>query len=373
MQEPERLLPRKRLLFGVGIAFGVYVALLLLVNTEDLLAQLRRFPPNLLLPLALLKLVSWFFRFQVWQHFLGVAGVRDAIGTTNSALLYLAGFTMAVSPGKSAEVLKALVLRRWTGLPLTQGMPVILAERVVETLSVLILSAVSLLLGAAALEPGPAQSLLMLAAGILAGGLLFMQSRTAQRKLLHLLARLPLLWRRAGVAGRLSGRLQKSSAATAFAPGHWFQAYWPRRETPVVLLVILRGFDVPFSTELLFQSLLNCFLVAIDRRTERLAQWRRHHRIVCQRHAADYRRTTSTRRHGIQRGSDCAHREPSFTSGYVSSSGCWSLWYTDSACLALENMISQAATQTAAAATKEKMYELGELKRTLIQPGRRTR
>ena len=255
MQEPERLFPRKRLLIGVGIAFCVYVALLLAINTEDLLAQLRRFPPKLLLPLALLKPVSWFFRFQVWQHFLSVAGVRDAIGTTNSVLLYLAGLTMAVSPGKSAEVLKALVLRRWTGLPLTQGMPVILAERVVETLSVLILSAVSLLLGAAALEPGPAQSLLMLATGILAGGLLFMQSRTAQRKLLLLLARLPLLWRAqgwlAGFLGGIRNLLRPRHLLRVLVPGLLATA-----GDAVVLLVILRGFDVPFSTELLFQSLL---------------------------------------------------------------------------------------------------------------------
>ena len=235
MQEPERLLPRKRLLIGFGIAFCVYVALLLAVNTEDLLAQLRRFPPKLLLPLALLKPVSWFFRFQVWQHFLGVAGVRDAIGTTNSVLLYLAGLTMAVSPGKSAEVLKALVLRRWTGLPLTQGMPVILAERVVETLTVLVLAAVSLLLGAAALEPGPVQSLLMLAAGILAGGCC--SCRAGQRN-----ANFYFCWPVCHCSGARRGGWQDSWAASEIFCGHgicsgyWFQAYWPRRETPLSCL-----------------------------------------------------------------------------------------------------------------------------------------
>ncbi len=255
MQETGRLLPRRRLLAGVGIGFCIYVALLLAVNTEDLLMQLLRFPPELLLPLALLKPVSWFLRFQVWQHFLGLVGVREAIGVTNSALLYLAGLTMAVSPGKSAEVLKALVLRRWSGLLLTQGVPLILAERVVETLSVLILAAVSLLLGAAVIEPGPALTLLLLATGLLAAGLLFIQSPTAWQRLLHVMARLPLLWHAqewlAGFLGGSSELLRRQHLRRVLLPG-----LLATTVDAVVLLVILRGFDIPFSKELLFQSLL---------------------------------------------------------------------------------------------------------------------
>ena len=255
MQETGRLWLRRRLLAGVCITFCVYVALLLSVNTEGLLLQLRRFPTELLLPLALLKPVSWFCRFLVWQHFLDVVRVRDAIGATNSALLYLAGFTMAVSPGKSAELLKALVLRRWTNLPLNQGMPIILAERVVESLSVLFLAAVSLLFGAAAFVPGPARLLLLLAAGLLAAGLLFIQSWTAQRQLLRVLGRLPLVWRaQEWLAGFLDG------SSDLLRPRHLLRVMVPgvlaTAGDAAVLLVILRGFDVPFSTELLLQSLL---------------------------------------------------------------------------------------------------------------------
>ena len=226
-----------------------------MINTEDLLLQLHRFPPELLLPLALLKPITWVLRFKVWQHFLGVVGVRDEIGATNSVILYIAGFSMAVSPGKSAEVLKAVVLRRWTGLPLAQGIPVIVAERVVETLSVLILAAASLLLGAAALEPGPAQSLLIVATGLLGGSILFIQSRTAQCQLLGLLTRLPLLWRaQKWLAGFLDG------SSKLLLPRHLLRVLLPGLLATVgdaaVLLVIMRGFGFSFHTELLFQSLL---------------------------------------------------------------------------------------------------------------------
>ena len=182
MPGTRRQLQPKRLLVGDGIALCVYFSLLLNVNEDDLLMQLRRFPPELLLPLVLLKPITWLLRFKVWQYFFGVVGVRDKTGATNSAMLYLAGFSMAVSPGNSAEVLKGLVLRSWPGLPLGRGIPVIVAELVVETLSVLILANAGLLLRAATLEPGPAQSLLVVAAGLLGGSILFLQSRTAQRQ-----------------------------------------------------------------------------------------------------------------------------------------------------------------------------------------------
>ncbi len=248
-------LPRRRLLLGIGLAFCIYAVLLLVVNTEDLLLQLRRFPPNHLLLIALLKPVSWFFRFQVWQYFLGVVGVRRAIGSINSALLYLAGFTMAVSPGKSAEVLKALVLMRWTGLPLTQGVPVILAERVVETLAVLLLAAASLLLGATELGPGPARSLLVVGTALLVGGLLFVQSTTAQRVALQVLDRLPLLRR-----GRLWLAVFLLGSRDLLRPRHLLRVLLPgvlaTTGDAAILLIILHGFDVPLNGELLLQTLL---------------------------------------------------------------------------------------------------------------------
>lgn len=248
-------LPRRRLLLGIGLAFCIYVALLLAVNMEDLLLQLRRFPPQHLLLIALVKPVSWFFRFQVWQYFLAVVGIRHLVGLLNSALLYLAGFTMAVSPGKSAEVLKALVLKRWTGLPLTQGMPVILAERVVETLAVLLLAVASLLLGATELVPGPTRSLLVVGSALLTAGLLFVQNATAQRVALQVLERLPLLRR-----GRmwLAGFLQGSS--DLLRPRHLLRVLLPgvlaTTGDAAILLIILHGFDVPPNAGLLLQALL---------------------------------------------------------------------------------------------------------------------
>ncbi|MCY4022995.1 MAG: lysylphosphatidylglycerol synthase domain-containing protein [Anaerolineaceae bacterium] len=248
-------LPVKRLLAGVVIALAIYLAMLLAVNSVELLEHLGRFPALLLLPLAMLKSLTWLCRFLVWQNFLDVAGVRDQVGAGNSAILYLAGLSLSVSPGKSAEALKALVLRRWTGLPLNLGLPVVMAERVIETLAVLILSGLALAAGAADLAPAPARHLLLLATAALAAGLLFLHSPAAQRRILVLVAAMPLLgrvqvWLSGFIAGS-SSMLQVRNLLRTLVP-----ALLAMVGDALVLLVILHGFGLAMDTQLLFQALL---------------------------------------------------------------------------------------------------------------------
>ena len=54
----------------------------------------------------------------------------------DSAVLWIAGLAMSISPGKVAEVLKALVLRHLTGMPFARSAPVIFMERLVDGLAI---------------------------------------------------------------------------------------------------------------------------------------------------------------------------------------------------------------------------------------------
>lgn len=249
------LVTHRRLLIGLGLAFSMYLILLLLVNTSELLAQLRRFPLYYLVPLLLVKPLSWLCRFRVWHYFLGVVGVSHTIGATKSAILYLAGFTMAVSPGKSAEIVKALVLRRWTGLPLQRGVPIVLAERVVETSSVLMLITICLLAGVVGLDSVEERSLVVLAFLLLMAGLLFLHSKAAQRRSLQFVARAPLFRRTVnwleGFWGSSSELLRVTHLRRVLIPGILATV-----GDAIVLLVILHGFGLALNTELWWQSLL---------------------------------------------------------------------------------------------------------------------
>lgn len=188
---------RNRILAGFLIGFVIYLSLLLFADaeglTQDLIEQLRTYPWLLILPVILQKFVSWFFRFLEWQYFLGVISARDKISRFDSAILFIAGFTMAVSPGKVAEMLKTVILKNKTGVPIATSAPVVIAERVVDGFAVIILSFIALLLAGDGIELGPYRPLIFLSTGLLLFGLIAVQIRPLAYFALGIIARLPLL------------------------------------------------------------------------------------------------------------------------------------------------------------------------------------
>src|SRR5688572_18078512 len=138
---------RNQILAGLAIAFLIYVGLLAFTDTQQLLTHLQNYPWAILIPVVLLKVVSWGLHFLKWQYYLGVIGARDKISVGDSLVLFVSGFTLAVSPGKIAEVLKAVILKAKTGVPVARSVPVIIAERVIDGTSVIAIVFAALLLG----------------------------------------------------------------------------------------------------------------------------------------------------------------------------------------------------------------------------------
>jgi uncharacterized protein (TIRG00374 family) len=130
---------RNRLLIGLGL--GVLVMLVLafwsdLSSLENILSRFRwEF-----FPLALgCTLFNYVLRFVKWHYYVGLVGARD-VRPAASARLFVAGFPLAVTPGKVGEALKALWLSEWSAVSFSRGLPVVLAERFSDGLAVLALS-----------------------------------------------------------------------------------------------------------------------------------------------------------------------------------------------------------------------------------------
>jgi hypothetical protein len=187
---------------GLIIGLFIYVALLVFADTEglteDLIAHLRVYPWLLIVPVLALKLVSWLFRFLEWQYFLGVIDARDKISLFDSVVLFVAGFSMAVSPGKIGEMLKTVVLKTKTGVPIAVSAPVVIAERVVDGVAVIILSFFALLLAGDQINMGSYGALIFLSTGLLLAELVAVQIRALAYLALGIVARLPLVKRTHG-------------------------------------------------------------------------------------------------------------------------------------------------------------------------------
>ncbi|MBN2549349.1 MAG: flippase-like domain-containing protein, partial [Anaerolineales bacterium] len=86
-----------------------------------------------------LTLFNYTLRFFKWHYYLGQLGIRN-FPLRESARLFVAGFPLAVTPGKVGEVLKAVWLSQKCQVSVARGVAVVVAERISDGMAVLALS-----------------------------------------------------------------------------------------------------------------------------------------------------------------------------------------------------------------------------------------
>ena len=92
------------------------------------------------MPLILLvTLGNYLLRFVKWQYYLrqiGVVGLKR----WDSFLIYFSGLGMTVTPGKVGEWLKSYLLKEVHGTPVTKSAPILIAERLTDSVALLIIA-----------------------------------------------------------------------------------------------------------------------------------------------------------------------------------------------------------------------------------------
>jgi glycosyltransferase 2 family protein len=129
----------RRLLPGLILGSVVLIGLALLGDLREVSRLLLQFKWGYFLAALALTLVNYTLRFFKWHFYLSQVGVRG-LSWWQSLRLFVAGFPLAVTPGKIGEALKGVWLNRMSGLPVGRGVSVVLAERISDGLAVLILS-----------------------------------------------------------------------------------------------------------------------------------------------------------------------------------------------------------------------------------------
>lgn len=139
-------LPRNltRKTFAVaGLAAVVYIGAALIIGWEDVARSLGRLGPGRFALVVMLSFVNYGLRFWRWHGFLTAVGAR--IPLRPSLDVYFATYVMVITPGKIGEAFKAGMLRDRHGVPLSRGLPAVMAERIYDFLAVLILVALGAL------------------------------------------------------------------------------------------------------------------------------------------------------------------------------------------------------------------------------------
>lgn len=179
---------RRQLISGLILGFIIILTLTLLGDIRQVAGQLIKFNWALA-PLILLgTLFNYALRFLKWHFFLGQIGIQN-IPISRSLQLFIAGFPLAVTPGKVGEALKGVWLNRESGTPVARGITVVVAERVSDGVAVLLLSSFGVI---AYPSYWPAFAVIL---GVLVLGIVLSQIRPVALWALEIMSRLPLIKR----------------------------------------------------------------------------------------------------------------------------------------------------------------------------------
>jgi uncharacterized protein (TIRG00374 family) len=134
---------RGRLLTSLVIGALVFVGLSAYADFSAILDGLGQFQWQYLPVVLALTFANYLLRFVKWQFYLRTIGV-GGIPVHDSALVYFAGLGMVVTPGKVGEWLKCYLLRELHGTPFSRSAPILIAERLTDSLGLVLLGAAGL-------------------------------------------------------------------------------------------------------------------------------------------------------------------------------------------------------------------------------------
>lgn len=125
---------------------GLLILILLsfLGDIRQIIELASEFPWRIFPILLGFTLINYFLRFVKWHYYLGQIGVKN-FPILSSLRLFVAGFPLAMTPGKAGEILKGVWLNEMTGIPASRGVSIVVAERISDGLAVLLLSTLGII------------------------------------------------------------------------------------------------------------------------------------------------------------------------------------------------------------------------------------
>lgn len=129
-------------MWSVAFAAVGYIGYSLYVGVDEVAGALGRFDWTWMVVALLLTIIgNYFLRFLKWHWLLLRLGVKLPFG--ESALIFVAGLAMVISPAKAGELLKPYLVRERTGVPMAHTIPALVTERLTDGIAALIIAAVS--------------------------------------------------------------------------------------------------------------------------------------------------------------------------------------------------------------------------------------
>ena len=131
---------KKKILLSVSLGAVIFLAFSIYADFGNLLIAFSKFSWIWFPVVLALSFGNYLVRFAKWQYYLHILNIK--LKPSKSFLIFIGSFIMSVTPGKMGEVLKSFLLKEETGTPISVSAPIILAERITDFLSIVILCSI---------------------------------------------------------------------------------------------------------------------------------------------------------------------------------------------------------------------------------------
>lgn len=131
---------KQKVIVSIVIAGVLYLAFTIYADFNQVISAFGKFNLLLVPVLLILSFLNYFVRFIKWDYYLSVVKVK--MKKTDSLSTFMSGLIMSVTPAKLGEVLKSVLVKEITGEPISKTAPIILAERITDFLSLLLIAIV---------------------------------------------------------------------------------------------------------------------------------------------------------------------------------------------------------------------------------------
>lgn len=179
---------RNKLFISIAIAAFVGVVFSFYANISQLESAFAGFSYWILPLVPICAFTNYLFRFVRWEYYLHILDIR--VPRSESFGVFISSLSMAVTPGKMGEVMKSYFLKSMRHVPMSKSAPIIFAERITDSLALLIISIIG------AYSIGYGKEIIIVTAIIFAVGIGIISSRSLSMKIIRTAGKLPFVAKR---------------------------------------------------------------------------------------------------------------------------------------------------------------------------------
>ncbi|MBS1517389.1 MAG: flippase-like domain-containing protein [Bacteroidetes bacterium] len=128
---------KKKILFSIAFGALVFLGFSIYADFDKLINTFGEFNWYYFPLIISLTYLNFTIRFFKWEYYLRILKIE--LKRKASFLIFMSTFVMSVTPGKMGELLKSYLLREENGTPVSRSAPIIIAERLTDFISVVLL------------------------------------------------------------------------------------------------------------------------------------------------------------------------------------------------------------------------------------------